>query len=478
MRQKNPAKERELQVELDVGRSNFALFAALLCLLLGCYSAQSADSRSSSNAWQEAGRILSRIKPPTFPHRDFLITDYGAEPGGANDCTDALRRAIAACGKAGGGRVVVPSGEFLTGPVHLLSNVELHLEKGAALKFLINTDAYLPAVATRFEGMECFNYSPLIYAFEQENVAVTGEGTLDGQAGADNWWQWKGRRQTEPGAPNQQAARERLVNMVEQNVPLAQRRFGQGDFLRPSFVEFHRCRNVLIEGVRIRRSPMWELHPLLCTNVTVRGVDIVSHGPNNDGCDPECCRDVLIEGCTFDTGDDCIALKSGRNNDGRRVGLPCENLVVRRCTMKDGHGGVVMGSEVSGGCRNVFAEDCDMDSTHLERVLRLKSNAVRGGSIENVFVRNIRVGQVSDAVLQIDFLYEEGAKGLYPPVARNVVMEGLTVQRAPRVLNVSGFPGAEISGVRIYHSTFKAVEKPDLLQDAGDVRLVDCTVER
>jgi polygalacturonase len=230
--------------------------------------------------------------------------------------------------------------------------------------------------------------------------------------------------------------------------------------------------------VRIHRSPMWELHPLLCTNVTVRGVNIDTHGPNNDGCDPECCRDVLIERCVFDTGDDCIAIKSGRNNDGRRVGLPCENLVVRRCTMKDGHGGVVIGSEISGGCRNVFAEDCDMDSPNLERVLRLKSNAVRGGVIENVFVRNIRVGQVSDAVLQIDFLYEEGANGPHPPTARNIIMEGLTVQRAPRVLNVAGFPKAEISGVRIYNSNFKAVEKPDVLKEAGDVRLVDCTVER
>jgi polygalacturonase len=413
-----------------------------------------------------------------FPHRDFLLAEYGARPGGTNDSTEALRQAVAACAKAGGGRVVIPDGEFLTGPVHLQSNVELHLEKGAVLKFMTNSAAYLPAVATRFEGMECYNYSPLIYAFEQQNVAVTGKGTLDGQAASDNWWQWKGRRQSQPGAPNQQRARERLAKMVEQNVPVAQRRFGEGDFLRPAFVEFHRCRNVLIEGVHIRRSPMWELHPLLCTNVTVRAVEIDSHGPNNDGCDPECCRDVLIEGCVFNTGDDCIAIKSGSNNDGRRIGLPCENLVVRRCTMKDGHGGVVIGSEISGGCRNVFVEDCEMDSPSLERVLRLKSNAARGGVIENVYVRNIRVGQVSDAVLQIDFLYEEGANGPYPPVARNVVMEGLMVQRAPRVLNVAGFAGAEISAVRIYNSTFKAVENPDLLQEAGDVRLIDCTVER
>jgi hypothetical protein len=221
---------------------------------------------------------------------------------------------------------------------------------------------------------------------------------------------------------------------------------------------------------------MWELHPTLCTNVTVRGLDISSHGPNNDGCDPESCRDVLIEDCLFDTGDDCIAIKSGRNNDGRRIGVASENIVIRHCTMKDGHGGVVIGSEVSGGCRNVYAEDCEMDSPNLDRVLRLKSNAVRGGVIENVFVRDITVGQVADAVLQVDFMYEEGPNGSHKPVARNIVMEGITVNRTPRVFNVVGFPGAEISGVRVRGSVFRDVQKPDVIKEA-DAKLLDCRVE-
>ncbi len=395
---------------------------------------------------------------------------------GKTDCTDAIRKAIAACAQAGGGRVVVPDGRFLTGPIHLRSNVELHLADNAVLEFTTNATAYLPAVFTRFEGMECYNYSPFIYAFEQENVAVTGKGLLDGQASDENWWQWKGKKQDTPGSSNQKSARDRLIAMVEQNTPVSQRRFGAGDYLRPCFVEMNRCRNVLIEGVRIRRSPMWELHPTLCTNVIVRGVDILSHGPNNDGCDPESCRDVLIEDCVFDTGDDCIAIKSGRNNDGRRVGVPSENLVIRRCTMKDGHGGMVIGSEISGGCHDVFAEKCQMDSPHLERVLRLKSNAARGGVIENIFMRDITVGQVADAVLQIDFMYDEGTKGAYKPIARNVVMENISVEKAPCVLNVVGFPGAEISGVRICDSRFKVVDGKDIVRDAGGVRLVNCAV--
>jgi unsaturated rhamnogalacturonyl hydrolase len=433
---------------------------------------------STAPEWAQMPEILARIKAPVFRAREFRIASFGATADGQTDSTEAIGKAIEACAKAGGGRVIVPAGEFLTGPIHLKSNVEFHLEDGATLKFKTEPKAYLPSVLTRFEGMECYNYSPLIYACEQENVAVTGKGVLDGQASDQNWWLRKGKKGTgDKPAQTQKAARDRLIKMVDQNVPVEQRQFGEGDFLRPSFIETYRCRNVLLEGVRVRNSPMWELHPALCTNVIVRGIDILSHGPNNDGCDPECCRDVLIEDCVFDTGDDCIAIKSGRNNDGRRVGLPSENLIIRHCTMKDGHGGVVIGSEVSGGCRNVFAEDCKMDSPRLDRALRLKSNAVRGGTIENIFMRNVAVGRLADAVLQIDFVYEEGASGPFKPAARNIVMEGVTVSNTPRVLNVVGFPGAEINGVRLYNCIFKNVARPDVVKEA-DVKLVDCVVER
>jgi polygalacturonase len=430
--------------------------------------------RAEPTEWAQMPGILARIQAPAFPARDFVITNYGAVANGQTDCTAAINQAIDACVKAGGGRVVVPVGEFLTGAIHLRSGVNLHLNPDAVLKFSTDPKAYLPAVFTRFEGMECWNYSPLIYAYGQENVALTGEGTLDGQADATHWWPWKGRERR--GAEARPNAGARLVKMVADGVAVDQRRFGEGDNLRPSFIEPNRCRNVLIEGVKIRRSPMWEIHPLLCTNVTVRGVDILSHGPNNDGCDPESCRDVLIEKCLFDTGDDCIAIKSGRNNDGRRVGVPSVNLVIRDCTLRDGHGGVTIGSEISGGCSNVFAENCEMSSPSLYCALRLKSNAVRGGVLQNIFMRNVNVGQVADSALQIDFLYEEGTNGVFQPVARNVAMANVTVAHTPRVLNIRGFPGAEISNVRIYNSTFQQVAKPDVVQDA-DVKLVDCLLE-
>jgi len=216
---------------------------------------------------------------------------------------------------------------------------------------------------------------------------------------------------------------------------------------------------------------MWEIHPVLSTNVTVRGVTISSHGPNNDGCDPESCRDVLIERCSFDTGDDCIALKSGRNNDGRRVGVPIENVIIRDCTMKDGHGGVTIGSEISGGARNIFAERCTMDSPRLDRALRIKTNSVRGGVIEHVFMRDVTVGQVSDAVATIDFTYEEGDAGNFPPVVRDVEVRNVTSRKSVYGLLLRGYKSAPISDVRLTDCTFDNVAKADILENVKDVRL-------
>ena len=306
-----------------------------------------------------------------------------------------------------------PPGRFATGPIHLRSNVELHVSRDATLLFARDPRQYLPAVLTRFEGTELMNYSPFIYAYDQQNVAITGEGTLDGQADREHWWPWKGSADFgwTRGAPNYNASRQRLLEMAERREPVERRRFGEGDYLRPPFIQPYRCRNVLIESVSIMNSPMWEINPVLCENVTVRGVKISSGGPNNDGCNPESSRDVLIERCVFNTGDDCIAIKSGRNADGRRVNVPSQNIIVRNCEMRDGHGGVTIGSEISGGCWNVFAHDCRMDSPRLDNVLRIKNNAMRGGVVRDIYMRDVTVGQVANAVLSIDFTYEEGAKG-------------------------------------------------------------------
>ena len=435
-----------------------------------------ADPASSPGAqsWGDAEAILARIQAPEFPDRDFSIADFGARPD-APDNSQAIRQAMAACSRAGGGRVVVPVGRWMTGAVHLRSNVNLHVSEGATLEFSGDPEKYLPVVFTRFEGVELMNYSPLIYAFEQENIAVTGRGTLDGGASLQTWWGWNDRRGSDP--PRQRASRELLLEMGESGVRVADRVFGAGHYLRPNFIQLYRCRNVLVEGVRIVRSPMWEVHPVLCTNVTLRDLRISSHGPNNDGCDPESSRDVLIEGCVFDTGDDCIAIKSGRNNDGRRIGVPSENVIVRNCRMKDGHGGVVLGSEVSGGVRNVFIEKCTMDSRNLDRALRIKSNARRGGVLENIFMRDVDVGRVTEAVLTIDLLYEEGAKGDFPPTVRNIQIQNVTSTGSPRVMHVQGFEGATIDAIRFSDCRFSGLEAAEVLSGAGSVLLQNVVIE-
>jgi polygalacturonase len=402
-----------------------------------------------------------------FPGRDFDITGYGAAGDGAADCTQAFLRAIRACSRAGGGRVIVPQGVFRTGAIHLLSNVNLHLCEGATLKFIPDPRLYLPAVYTRWEGVECMNYSPFIYAFGRENIAVTGAGTLDGQASTEHWWPWSGGRffGGSRGEHNQAAARSRLFRMGDKDMPVGERVFGEGSWLRPNFIQFYRCRNIRIEGITVRNSPMWQIHPVLCSNVTVRGVTADSHGPNNDGCNPESSRDVLIEDCFFNTGDDCIAVKSGRNRDGRRVGVQSENIIVRRCRMRDGHGGVTIGSEASGGVRNVFAENCVMDSPNLERALRIKSNSVRGGFIENIFMRNVTIGQVADAVLRINLYYEEGDAGQFPPRVRNIEMTNVTSKKSKYALYLRGTKRAPLRNIRISRCSFENVSHPDVIEN-------------
>jgi polygalacturonase len=415
-----------------------------------------------ADPWERADAIVTGITVPRFPARDFDITRYGAAGDGARSCTDAIRKAIAACRAAGGGRVIVPDGRFLTGPVRLESGVNLHLTDTATLAFSGDHREYLPPVFTRWEGVELMNYSPFVYAFEAENIGITGRGTLDGQADASHWWDW---RAAGPAARAKQfPAREKLIAMQASGVPVAERVFGDGHFLRPNFIQPYRSRNVLIEGVTIRNSPMWEIHPVLCRSVTVRDVTISSHGPNNDGCDPESCRDVLIEGCTFDTGDDCIALKSGRNDDGRRLNVPVENIVIRTCSMKDGHGGVVIGSEISGGARNIFAESCRMDSPQLDRALRIKTNSVRGGTIEGIYMRDVTIGQVAEAVVTINFFYEEGDTGKYPPVVRDVDVRNVTSRKSEYALLLRGYEHAPITGVRLTDCRFDGVAKPDVLE--------------
>ena len=434
--------------------------------------------------WDLLPQILSEIRAPEFPDKDFDITQYGAKADGTSDSKPAIDKAIEACVAAGGGRVVVPEGKWLVnGPIHLKSNVNLHLAEGSTVLFSTDPADYLPVVFTRFEGTELMNYSPLIYAYEQKNIAVSGKGTLDGQASNGKWWNWKGHWGGETdigwkkGDPDQTADVKALCKQADDNVPASERIYGEAHRLRPSFLQVYKCENVLIEDVTITNSPMWIIHPVLSTNVTVRNATVDSHGPNNDGCNPESSRNVLIEGCRFDTGDDCIAIKSGRNAEGRRINAPSENIVVRNCDMADGHGGVVLGSEMSGGIRNVFVEDCRMDSPQLDRAIRLKSNLLRGGYLENLYVRNIEVGEVKESVVHIDLEYMN-EKGQFPPKVHNLFIENVTSQKSDMPLYLVGIKGHAIENVHIENCTFSNAKQASVIEHVGEIYFKNVTQPR
>ena len=440
----------------------------------------SADA-SQQQAWAMAAEIRRQTLVPQFPDQQFNVRDYGAVDDGTTDCSNAFAAAINACEVAGGGRVVVPSGRYLSGPIHLKSNTNLHLEAGSTIAFLTDPQHYLPAVLTRWEGVELMGYSPLIYAFQQKNIAVTGSGTLDGQANRTTWWPWKGgvwgaKRTDGSDFPTQDAGRAKLFADADKGVPPEHRLYAEGAFLRPPFFQPYECENVLIEGVTITNAPFWQVNPVRCHSVTVRGVTCASLGPNSDGCDPESCRNVVIEDCFFDTGDDCIAIKSGRNTDGRRLDLPSENIVIANCKMRNGHGGVVIGSEISGGARNIFVENCEMSSPHLERGIRIKTNSVRGGTIENIYVRNIDIGEVQTALV-IDFYYEEGDAGTFDPNVHNIELRNFHCKKATHVFQVRGFARAPIRDLRIINASFANIDEIGIIEHVEDFVAKNVTIQ-
>lgn len=417
-------------------RTGFLSAVVILFISVACTTGE----YNEKTAWKKLyPQIQEQIVPPSFRDVKYNIADHGAVAGDSLTLNhNSINKTIDLCSSEGGGTVLIPEGVWHTGPVLLKSNVNLHLAEGAVIRFTTDTSQY-PAVLTRWEGMDCYNTSPMIYAYGQENLAITGKGTIDGGASRENWWGMR-RLSIIPG----QAPRGRPLLMIwnESDTPVEQRKMFVNDNLRPQLINLYKCKNILIEDVTLKRPAFWTIHPLLSENIIVRGVSIHTQGaPNGDGCDPESCKNVLIENCFFNTGDDCIAIKSGRNNDGRKANIPSENIIVRNCRMQNGHGGVVIGSEISGGYRNLFVEDCEMNSPSLDRVIRIKTNNCRGGIIENVFVRNVNVGQCREAVLKINLVYEpnENCRRDFPPVVRNVYLDNVKCENSRYGAYIAGF---------------------------------------
>lgn len=415
----------------------------------------------------EYKRIEQSIQLPKIAERQFLITSFGAKTTAtAAQNQKAINRVISLVSKKGGGKVIIPKGTWNTGAIELKSHVNLVLEEGATLHFAFEPKLY-PLVRTSWEGLACWNYSPCIYAYKATDIAITGKGTIDGGGNNDTFWQWNGspRFGYKEGVTKESqklGSRSKLLKMAEDGVPFDERKFGMGYGLRPQLVNMVHCERILIKDVKMINSPFWVIHPLLSKNITVDGVYVWNEGPNGDGCDPEACENVLIQNCVFHTGDDCIAIKSGRNNDGRLWNQPSKNIIIRNCKMEDGHGGVVIGSEISGGCENVYAENCVMDSPHLERILRIKTNNCRGGQVQNINMRNVVVGQCKEAVVKINLDYErkEICYRGFEPIVNNVNVENVICQKSDYGVLIIGRDSLEnVYDINIKNCKFDGVVK-------------------
>ena len=409
----------------------FNVIVILICVLF-------CSTLVAQNSWDRANQIVSGLNPVTsFKKATYYIADFGAKGDGKTSCKEAFDKAITACSENGGGTIEVKGGDYyMNGPLVLKSNVHIELKEGAVLNFSSDESDYLPAVLTRWEGTELYNFSPLIYAYHVTNIAITGKGTINGN-GSKYFASWK----------HQQATDKKILReMGKSNIPVYKRVFGQGHKLRPGFFEPFGCTNVRLEGITVLDSPFWVLHPIFCNNVIIRNVTVKSNNPNNDGCDPESSTNVLIENCNFETGDDAIAIKSGRDNDAWRVGQPSENIVIRNCLFSSKINGVCIGSEIAGGVRNVFIENIKIPKS--SNALYFKSNLNRGGYIENVFVRNIQADFVKTALIRFEPNYKGERSAFHPTRFKNFQIENITCKQVNEVgFYLSGIKGFPIDNI-------------------------------
>lgn len=429
-------------------KERIMVFASVL--LLTCSSAVSQYKAIKV----EAPFPLDSIKEYIFPGKSFSIVDYGAIEGGKTINTKAISETIHACHQAGGGQVVIPAGEWLTGPIHLKSNVNLYLSENAVVRFTDNPQDYLPAVMTSWEGMECYNYSPLVYAFECENIAITGKGML--KPHMDKWKEWFARPKSHMDAL---AA---LYHQFSGNVPVEERQMAVGENnLRPHLIHFNRCKNVLLDGFMIRESPFWTIHIYMCDGGIVRNLDVKANGHNNDGIDLEMSRNFLVEDCLFDQGDDAVVIKAGRNQDAWRLNTPSENIVVRNCKVLAGHTLLGIGSELSGGIRNIYMHDCTAPGS-FHQIVFIKTNHRRGGYVENIYVKNITGGEMKSMFgIETDVLYQW--RNLVPTYEKRltkiegVFLEGIHCKKAENIYEINGDAGLPVRNVRIRDVTIDTI---------------------
>ena len=377
----------------------------MLFLFISCTSNSFEDNAELLNnkAWENVDSILARINAPLFIDNVYYVKDYIKKNEGRKAFVNAVNRAIVDCNSKGGGKVIISEDEHISnGPIHLLSNVNLQLEEGAVIKFGVDPLDYTPLVLVRWEGTLCYNYSPLIYAHQQKNIALTGKGIIDGQTQLA-WHKWK----RDNDGKNQDGDKKTLRQFGNDVTPLETRVFGNGfldldgdgkddghgdgneHYLRPTGIEFIECENILFEDFTIRNSPFWSIHPVFSKNIIARGLNIQGGTTNDDGFDPDSCTDVLVENCVFNTNDDAISIKAGRDQDAWDR-LPCENIIIRNNNITSGVNGFCIGSEMSGGVRNIFVYENIVPRAR--RGINFKCNLDRGGQVENIYIKNIDFG--------------------------------------------------------------------------------------
>ncbi len=382
--------------------------------IAGC---QLRERSAVNDGWVKADEIVRNIKTPDIPGASFLLSAFGGSGDGITDNKPVFDRIISICKEQGGGKIVVEPGTYLiNGPIHLKSNMNLHLEEGARLVFGNDPAFYLPVVLTSWEGTRAYNYSPFIYAYGATNVAITGKGEVDGNA-SETWNSWK----------HLQDPDKKIIRAMNNNeVPLAERLFGEGHYLRPHLIQFYECEKILVEDVKISDSPFWCLHFVFSKDITVRGLSFEAFNYNNDGIDPESSENVLIENVVFNNGDDNIAIKAGRDLEARTLNRPSKNIVVRNCLF-NGYNAIAIGSEMSGGVNNVFVEDCSYNGRVIYGIY-LKGNRDRGGMVHDIYARNIEF-DTTKATIIIDSDYKNQGT-CCPPVFKNIWLENVTANHA------------------------------------------------
>ncbi len=438
----------------------FIVMLGFMSMFAACVQQPGADD----HGWATVTSILESIVPPKFPENEFSILEFGAIPNVNADSKPAIEKAIEACVLVSGGKVIVPSGHyFFKGPIHLQSNIHLHISEGAYLSFSQEPSDYLPVVLTSWEGTRTYNYSPFIYAFGKSNVAITGTGTIDGNAGGVfNQWQ-KGQKK------DQQLLRQ----MNNDNIPLEKRVFGSDHFLRPQLIQFYNCKNVLMQDVTILDAPFWCVHLVFSKNIVVDHLTFDSQQLNNDGVDVESCEDVLIKNVLFNNNDDNISIKAGRDREGRELGRPSRNIVVRNCQFK-GHNAFAVGSEMSGGVSQVFVENCNFRGKVNNNGIYLKSNKDRGGKISDIYVRNVTFGQAGAAIL-IDSDYKNEGEGL-PPRFENIHIENICAEEVGRAIQIKGTEEEPVDGVFLTNIVIQKAGKAVSIENAINVKMDRVTI--